>query len=267
MATGRFDLNNLSSECSGVVARVGTAIRDIHTGDKVYGIAPGNFGNYSRAPAMSIQKTASGESHASMASIPIVYMTAVYAFIHLAHLSKGETVLIQSVAGGLGMAALRIAHYLGAEIYATVGAPAKVKVLVEEFGVAEDHIFSSRELSAIPKLMEATKNRGIDVILCSVGGEHMHEIWRCVAPMGRFIEVGRTDVMDHGKLSLEVFKRNATFSSFDLGLLYQQNPGFCARYVFGEGNLFFCTPLIICNLLMLTLQIVGLWRRLMTCFG
>ncbi len=231
VATGRFDLNNSSSECSGVVLRIGNTVHDVHIGDSVYGITPGNFGNYVRAPAISVQKMASGSNHAKMASMPIVYMTAVYAFIHLAHLSKGETVLIQSAAGGLGMAALRIARYVGAEIYATVGNPEKVKILVDKFGVARDHILSSRELSAIPKIMEATGKRGIDVILCSAAGEQMHETWRCIAPMGRFIEVGRTNVMEHGKLSLEVFKRNATFSSFDLGLLYQQNPQFCARYV------------------------------------
>lgn len=231
VATGRFDLNNLSTECSGVVTKVGNAVHDFQTGDNVYGIAPGNFGNYVRAPAASVQKISFEQNHAKMASMPVVYMTAVYAFIHLARLSRGETVLIQSAAGGLGMAALRIARYLGAEIYATVGNPEKVKLLAEEFGVAEDHIFFSRELSAIPKLMDSTKSRGIDVILCSAVGEQMHETWRCIAPMGRFIEVGRKDIIDHGKLSLEVFKRNATFSSFDLGLLYQQNPRFCARYV------------------------------------
>jgi len=210
---------------------VGNAVHDVQTGDNVYGIAPGNFGNYVRAPATSVQKSFFEQNHAKMASMPIVYMTAIYASIHLAHLSKGETVLIHSAAGGLGMAALRIARHLGAEIYATVGNPEKVKVLIEKFGVAGDHIFSSRELSAIPKLMDSTKSRGIDVILCSAVGEQMHETWRCIAPMGRFIEVGRKDIMEHGKLSLEVFKRNATFSSFDLGLLYQQNPQFCARYV------------------------------------
>jgi NADPH:quinone reductase-like Zn-dependent oxidoreductase len=197
----------------------------------VYGIAPGNFGNYIRAPAGTLQKMDAGDLPAEMASIPVSYMTAVYAFMRLARLCEGETVLIQSATGGLGMAALRIARHLGAEIFATVGTSEKAKLLVDEFGISEDHIFSSRELSAIPKLMDATGGKGIDVILCSAGGEQMHETWRCIAPMGRFIDVGRTDVIDHGKLALEVFKRNATFSSFDLGLLFQQNLPFCSRYV------------------------------------
>ena len=163
--------------------------------------------------------------------MPVVYMTAIYAFIHLAQLRKGESVLIQSAAGGLGLAALRIARHLGADIYATVGNREKARVLVEEFGISEDHIFSSRELSACRRLMEATGEKGVDVILCSAAGEQMYEMIRCTAPAGRFIEVGRTDIMENGKLNLEVFKRNVTFSSFDLGLLNRQKPHLVAEYM------------------------------------
>lgn len=102
---------------------------------------------------------------------------------------------------------------------------------MNEFGIPPDHIFHSRELSATNDILKATGGRGIDVILSSAAGEMMHETWKCIAPMGRFIEVGRTDILGHGKLNLEVFTRNATFSSFDLGLLNQQNPQFIAKYV------------------------------------
>ena len=163
--------------------------------------------------------------------MPVVYMTAIYAFMHLARLRRGESVLIQSATGGLGLAAIHIAHHLGAEIYATVGNGEKARVLVEEFDIAEDHIFSSRELSACRKLVDTTGNNGVDVILCSAAGEQMHEMFRCIAPGGRFIEVGRTDIMANGSLSLEVFKRNATFSSFDLGLLNRQKPELVAEYI------------------------------------
>ena len=170
--------------------------------------------------------------------MPVSYMTAIYAFNHLARLSKVESVLIQSATGGLGMAALCLARYLGAEIYATVGTAEKTQLLIEEFGIAADHIFSSRELSTHAKIMAATKGGGIDVILCSSAGEQMHETWRCIAPMGRFVEVGRTDIIDHGNLSLEVFNRNATFSSFDLGLMNKQNPKIVAKLMAELGDLY-----------------------------
>ena len=185
-----------------------------------------------------MQKMNPGDKFEGVASMPVVFMTAIYAFNHLAHLKKGETVLIQSATGDLGMAAMRVAKHLGAEIYATVGNAEKVQLLIKEFGIAEDHIFNSRELSTPSKLLAATGGNGIDVILCSAAGEAMHESWRAVAPMGRFIEVGRTDILEHGKLSLEVFKRNATFTSFDLGLMNQQKPAFVAGLMAELGDLY-----------------------------
>ncbi|MCJ1377213.1 hypothetical protein MMC17_000305 [Xylographa soralifera] len=237
VATGRFDWNKFSTECSGIVTKVGDGVENLKVGDKVFGGAPGNFGNFVRVLNTSVQKMKPDDSFEGAATMPVAYMTAIYAFNHLARLSHGETVLIQSATGGLGMAALRLARHIGAEIYATVGTPEKVKLLMDEFGIAADHIFSSRELSTPAKIKAATHGRGIDVILCSAAGEQMHETWKCIAPMGRFIEVGRTDILDHGKLSLDVFNRNATFSSFDLGLLNRQKPEFVAKLMAELGDL------------------------------
>ena len=172
------------------------------------------------------------------ASMPVAFMTALYAFNHLARLSKGETVLIQSATGGLGMAAMQVAKHIGAEIYATVGNAEKAEMLKKEFDIPEDHIFNSRDLSTPSGVLAATNGAGMDVILCSAAGEAMQESWRAIAPMGRFVEVGRTDVLDHGKLNMEVFKRNATFSSFDLGLMNQQKPAKVASLMAELGDLY-----------------------------
>ena len=66
----------------------------------------------------------------------------------------------------------------------------------------------------------------------------MHESWRAIAPMGRFIEVGRTDVLDHGRLKMGVFKRNVIFSSFDLGLMNQAKPAKVASLMAELGGLY-----------------------------
>lgn len=206
------------------MSNIGSKVANLAVGDAVFGAAPGNFGNFVRVLGASVQKMASKDKFEEVTSMPVAFMTAIYAFNHLARLEKGETVLIQSATGGLGMAAMQLAKHIGAEIYATVGNADKIEVLKKEFGIAEDHIFNSRELSTPSKILAATNGAGIDVVLCSAAGEAMQESWRAIAPMGRFIEVGRTDVLDHGKLNMEVFKRNATFSSFDLGLMNQQKP-------------------------------------------
>lgn len=167
------------------------------------------------------------------ATMPISYLTALYALTHVAQLSRGETVLIQYASGGLGIAALQVAQYLGADIYATVGSDEKRELLVKKFGIDPSRIFNSRHQSSLEEIMMASGRRGIDVILCSSPGDLMHETWRCIAPFGRFIEVGRTNVLGCSKLSMDVFKRNATFSSFDVTMLYEEKPALYRRYVQG----------------------------------
>ena len=220
------------------MTKVGSQVENIAVGDAVFGATPGNFGNYVRVLGASVQKMKPTHSFEDVASMPVAFMTAIYALNRIARLSKDETVLIQSATGGLGMAAMQLAKHIGAEIYATVGNSKKAEVLMNEFGIAEDHIFKSREIRTPSKILAATESNGIDVILSSAAGENMHESWRIIAPMGRFIEVGRTDVLDHGKLSLEVFKRNATFSSFDLGLMNQQKPEYVAGLMAELGDLY-----------------------------
>lgn len=56
----------------------------------------------------------------------------------------------------------------------------------------------------------------------------MHDLWRCIAPVVCFIEVRRTDILASGILVLDVFKQNATFSSFELSLLCAQKPQWVA---------------------------------------
>ncbi|KAI0898729.1 hypothetical protein F4806DRAFT_506709 [Annulohypoxylon nitens] len=224
VATAKFDWNYLSTEAAGVVSQVGSTVTSWKVGDRVFGFIPGNMGNYVRSPATLVSKIPEGESFARAASMPVAYLTAIYALKHLAKLSEGESVLIQSATGGLGMAAMRIAKSLGAKIYATVGSDVKRKKLIEEFDIPASQIFHSRDPKTADEIMRATGENGVDVILSNAGGDHMDEILRCTAPLGRFIDVGRTDVIGKGKLSMEVFRRNATLSSFDMGLIYRQKP-------------------------------------------
>lgn len=77
--------------------------------------------------------------------------------------------------------------------------------------------------------MSHTGGKGIDVILSSSHDEMLHEYWRCIASFGRFVDIGRIDVMNHGNLSMDVFRRHATFLSFDLSILSVERPEIIVR--------------------------------------
>jgi len=68
--------------------------------------------------------------------------------------------------------------------------------------------------------MTATNGRGVDVVLNSLTGDLLHDSWRACAEFGRFIEVGKRDILDNGSLDMRVFLKNATFTAFDLTALY-----------------------------------------------
>ena len=222
LTSGRFDANgnNLSSEYAGVVVKAGADVAGLSVGDRVYGMGRGHFGNYTRVPAASALKLRPSDGLVEMATMPVVYMTAVYAFNHIARLRKGQKVLIQSATGGLGLAAIQLARSKGAEVYATVGNIEKARFLVDSMNIPSSHIVSSRDPSALCQAARMTGKAGFDVILSTVDGEDLlYESLKALAPMGHLIDVGRLDVLDSKTIGLELFQKNANFSSFDLNLV------------------------------------------------
>ncbi|KAF2969636.1 hypothetical protein GQX73_g3893 [Xylaria multiplex] len=224
LTSGRFDGSNLSSEYTGIIIAIGSIVTDLAVGDNVYGTGKGHFGNFTRQKAETTHRLQTGDNLVEMATMPLVYMTAVYAFENLAHLQRGQTVLIQSATGGLGLAAIQFARAKGAEVFATVGTADKAKFLVDMMKVPKSHIFSSREQSDLPRAAKMTKKGGFDVILSSSKGDMLYASIKALAPLGHITDVGRIDVTDARATGLELFQMGATFSSFDLSILLDSDP-------------------------------------------
>ncbi|KAI0401422.1 hypothetical protein F4802DRAFT_601014 [Xylaria palmicola] len=228
--TGRHHSDSFSDECSGIIRCVGDEVNDLQVGDLVYCQSFAKFGNFVREKAAFCQKLEDHDSFEGAATLPIAFCTAIYGLLDLARLGKGDTVLIQSATGGVGLAACQLARMVGAEIFATVGTDDKKRELLGMgFGIEEDHVFHSRDKFTASRILEQTGGKGIDVILCNARGELMHEYWRTIANGGVFVEIGRTEVLDNGSLSLDIFRRNATFTSFDLEVMSQTKPHLIAK--------------------------------------
>lgn len=224
---GKLDVKNGTSafECCGIVTKVGRAVSGLAPGDRVLSMALCQLSTVERVPAYSCVKLLENEPFHSTSTLPTVYATAIYGLCDRANLQAGETVLIHSAAGGVGIAAIQIARLRGAEIFGTVGTEEKKSFLVNEFGLKPENIFSSRDLGFVPGIMAATKNRGVDVVLNSLTGEFLHESWRLCAKFGRFVEIGKYDLLNYGKLDMQVFLRSASFIAFDLAEVYSpENP-------------------------------------------
>lgn len=231
-------------ESSGIVTRVAdSGIERLAVGDRVVTMGPGHFLTHERLPEWACQKLQDDEELHVMTTLPLVFSTALYALHHRAHIQEGESVLIHSAAGGLGNAAIQIAQLANAEIYATVSTEEKKDYLVKTFNLKREHIFHSRDSSFQQAILAATGGRGVDIVLNSLTGDLLHDSWRVCAPWGRFIEVGKQDIVDAGKLDMEMFRRNVTFSAFDLSELSDENQPklnrIAARFVFPRKSLFY----------------------------
>lgn len=117
------------------------------------------------------------------------------------------------------------------KIFATVGTDEKRSFLIDKFGIPSDHIFSSRSAEFSDQILQATKGRGVDLILNSLVGDLLDASWRICADGGTMVEIGKKDILDRNKLSMEPFDRNCSFRAVDLSHFNVMNDVVIERFV------------------------------------
>ncbi|KAF2829294.1 polyketide synthase PksD [Ophiobolus disseminans] len=128
----------------------------------------------------------------------------------------GEKILIHAASGATGQLAIQIAKMVGAEVFVTVGFDYKKQHLIDQYGIPADHIFYSRNTTFAKGIMRVTNGYGVDVVLNSLVGEGLRASWECVAPYGRFIEIGKVDINANSSLPMACFANNVSFFAVDL---------------------------------------------------
>ena len=222
MGLGQILSEALGGEASGVVSRVGKSVRGFSVGDRVSCYGFGTFSNFYRARFSAFQKMPDEMSFELGAALPVTYCTAFYSVYHLARVSKEDSVLIHAATGGLGQAIIELCQLVGAKVFATVGTLEKKALLMDRFDIPEDHIFFSRDGSFASEIMRMTAGKGADVIMNSLAGEALRLTWNCIAPYGRFIELGARDLTVNTRLEMANFLKNPMFAAFNLVYLIRQ---------------------------------------------
>jgi NADPH:quinone reductase and related Zn-dependent oxidoreductases len=144
---------------------------------------------------------------------------------------------------------MNVAKWIGADIYATVGSEEKASFLIKEFAIPRERIFNSRDNSFLDGVMTATNGRGVDLVLNSLSGELLHTSWKCVAPFGAMVEIGKRDMVGRGKLALYSFEDNRTFIGGEVSRLLVTHKSAVARLLaltmeqYLQGNFKPITPI------------------------
>ena len=226
-------------ECAGRVAAVGSQVTDVKPGDKVVAFTKGGLSQFTITDRASVALQPHSLSFTEAATVPIAYVTAYYALLMVGKLTKGERVLIHSAAGGVGMAAVRIAQSVGAEILATAGNPSKREYL-RSLGI--QYVMDSRSTDFAEQIMTYTQGEGVNVVLNSLGGELMLKSLEVLAPFGRFLELGVRDIYSNTKIGLKFFANAQTYSAIQVG---PPTPGFqeAFRWVMSKIESNALTPL------------------------
>ncbi|KAJ5724992.1 polyketide synthase [Penicillium malachiteum] len=232
VAMGKFP-GTFGAECSGRVTRIGQKVTKFKPGDRVWTALMGSFRSTVRSHESLFQQIPETMSYESAASLPIVYMTVYYSLFEVARMRRGERILIHAAAGGVGQAAIILAKTLDAEIFATVGSEQKKKVIMDLYGIPEDHIFNSRDLTFAKGIKRMTGNRGVDIVLNSLAGEALRLSFQSLAMYGRFIELGKTDILGNSGLDMASFEGNITFSSVDIAAIMKDDRQTAGR-ILGE---------------------------------
>ena len=222
---GIIDDYRLGDEASGVVTKLGKDVKDLAIGDRVVAWRPGGgaHGSHLRNPAVFCHKMKSDMSFTVGAAFSCILTTAYYAFYDLAHLQPGETVLIHAAAGGVGQMAIQLAQMIGAKVIATCGSQAKRDLLKNTYGLKDNHILSSRDMSFVKGVMNLTNGKGVDVVLNSLAGEFLHATWDCLGLFGRFVEIGKRDIHENARIEMAPFRKNVAFHSLDVITVRQHN--------------------------------------------
>jgi NAD(P)-dependent dehydrogenase (short-subunit alcohol dehydrogenase family)/acyl carrier protein len=153
-----------------------------------------------------------GWSLVQAASVPVVFLTALYGLSVLAGVKAGQRVLVHAGTGGVGMAAVQLARYWGAEVFATASR-GKWDTL-RAMGFDDDHIGDTRTLEFEQKFLATTGGAGVDVVLNSLAGEFLDASLRLLVGGGCFIEMGKTDLRDPQVVAAQ--HQGVEYRAFDL---------------------------------------------------
>jgi emericellamide synthase (highly reducing iterative type I polyketide synthase) len=229
IAMGQLDGHTtLLLEGSGKVVEVGSSLSgQFLVGDSVYVRDFDGLATTSNIHKSNIHRIPLNMNLEVPAAVGIAYATALYSLRNGGNLLEGESVLIHSGAGAVGQAAITLAqHYFKAgEIFVTVGSEEKREFIKNKFGIPDENIFSSRGLDFHKGILRRTNGEGVDVVLNSLSGEALQKSVELLAPLGRFVEIGKKDLISpEARLEMWSLEKNIQFSTVDLTLVGKKRP-------------------------------------------
>lgn len=177
----------LGYDVAGTIAEVGEDVMNLKKGDRVTAMTRfGGYAEYAVTNASAVAIIPDGLDMAAATALTTQYCTAMYAASEMVQLHKGDNVLIQSGAGGVGTALIQYASHLQCNIFSTAGSKSKIDYL-RQIGVHHPINYTTEDFE---QYIKAISPKGVDVIFDAVGGKSVKKGIRSLAPGGRIVCYG-----------------------------------------------------------------------------
>lgn len=174
-------------EIAGEVVEAGQGTSAWKPGDRVCAlVAGGGYAEYVAVPQPQVLPVPKGMDFIAAAAIPETYFTVWTNVFQAGRLAPGESLLVHGGASGIGTTAIRLAHALGATVYATVSSPEKAEAC-RAIGASEAVDYNREDFAA--RILALTDGRGVDVILDMRAGPFFAGNMKAVAMGGRIVHI------------------------------------------------------------------------------
>lgn len=206
---------------AGTVVAVGSKVRSRTFGDKVAAFhMQGSHAERWAVPAERTWLIPDGVDMVEAAVLPISFGTAHHCLFTRGMLRRGETVLIQAAAGGVGLAAVQLASQAGATVIAVASGTQRRSRLLE---LGADHVVDRAENNVVDSVLQYTHGTGVDLVIDPVGTTLPASL-AALAPEGRLVFVGNAG---GGSLTVDLWspmQSNQTLMGVFMGPLFER-PG------------------------------------------
>ena len=200
-------------EAAGEIEAVGAGVENLRPGQRVAALGSKMYADYALAPAMQVIPIPDSLSFEQAAAFPVQVLTAWH-MLHTAHDTRpGQTVLVHSAAGGVGIVAVQIAKVAGARVIGTVSSDSKA-ALAKEYGADDVINYATKDFAA--EANRLTGGRGVDLILDAIGATTFDKGMTCLAPFGHLILYGRSGGAPEPLNLFRLFDKSTKVSGFTL---------------------------------------------------
>jgi NADPH2:quinone reductase len=201
------------SDGAGIVEAVGEGVKKVTQGDRVYTARTltGAYADYALALEEQVHPLPAKIDFKQGAGIWVPYGTAYHALHHAAKAHASEAALVHGASGGVGIAALQIARAVGLKVLGTAGTPKGLEIAKRE---GADQVFDHRKAGYHEEILQATGNRGVDIILEMLANVNLPHDTKLLANKGRVIVIG-----SRGEVTInprELMARRASIRAFTL---------------------------------------------------